>query len=236
MPNPPVITITFRHGGTHTFYAKRTGDGYTYFDNGRNFYRIHEGRHEAYILNSLKNSWMRTDIFEGYDVTGINDGSGSIATNDAVENATQWAIDISRDFTHGYNQWTEALGWNARWGTPDYDCSALVYSAFHQAGFDVPVNNGATSYTGTMVRDFTNVGFTWYPGMGNSSSDLRRGDILLNIQEHTEIYIGDGLNVGAQINELGGIYNGEPGDQTGVEICVLAYRSYPWHGILRYNG
>jgi peptidoglycan hydrolase-like protein with peptidoglycan-binding domain len=50
------------------------------------------------------------------------------------------------------------------------------------------------------------------------------------------MFVGDGLEVEASINEKGGAHGGQPGDQTGREILVRAYRNYPWDCVLRYVG
>ena len=92
-----------------------------------------------------------------------------------------------------------------------------------------------SGYTGSMVADFTAAGFTWLPGVGNSASELQRGDILLNISSHVEIYLGENMNVGAHCNEFGGITGGQTGDQTGHEISEGGYYSHPWDGVLRYG-
>ena len=62
------------------------------------------------------------------------------------------------------------------------------------------------------------------------------GDILLNEGKHTAVYLGGGLLVHASGNEWGGARGGQPGDQTGTEICVRSYYSKPWDGYLRYVG
>lgn len=64
--------------------------------------------------------------------------------------------------------------------------------------------------------------------------NLKRGDILLNEKHHTAIYVGDGNIVHASLNEKGGIYGGQSGDQTGKEICVRPYYDRPWDLVLRY--
>lgn len=48
------------------------------------------------------------------------------------------------------------------------------------------------------------------------------------------MYIGDGQEVEASINEFGGVTGGQPGDQTGWEFTVRSYRNYPWDCVLRY--
>ena len=147
----------------------------------------------------------------------------SISVNAAsatVENAISWAIATANDNSHGYSQ-------SNRWG-PDYDCSSFVISAFKNAG----VNTGTATYTGNMRSQFTQHGFQWIPwSQIGSMSNLQRGDILLNEVQHTEIYLGNGKNVGAHSNR------GYPqtGDQTGTEISVSGYYNHPWNGVLRYK-
>lgn len=139
------------------------------------------------------------------------------AADSKVESAISWAIGIANDDSHGYSQ-------SVRWG-PHYDCSSFVYSAFCQAGFNLP--GSGTRYTQTMVNDFTKAGFIWIPWsqIGNMSN-LRRGDILLNnssnsSKQHTEIYLGNGQNVGAHSPSKG--------------ISVSGYYNHPWLGVLRYG-
>lgn len=145
----------------------------------------------------------------------------NVNATSVVENAISWAIAIANDNSHGYSQ-------SSRWG-PDYDCSSLVISAFRAAGCDT----GNATYTGNMKSQFTAHGFQWIPwsqigGTGN----LQRGDILLNENSHTEIYLGNNQNVGAHSNR------GYPqtGDQTGTEVSVSGYYYHPWDGVLRYAG
>ena len=139
------------------------------------------------------------------------------AADAKVENAINWAIGIANDNSHGYSQ-------SNRWG-PDYDCSSFVISAFRSAGF----NTGSAANTGNMRSQFTQNGFDWIPWsqIGNMSN-LQRGDILLRDtgiweKQHTEIYLGNGKNVGAHSNR------GYPqtGDQTGTEVSVDGYYYHP---------
>ena len=81
-----------------------------------------------------------------------------------------------------------------------------------------------------MRSAFTSVGFDWIPGNPDVNS-LQPGDILLNEGSHTEMYIGEGKNVGAH-----GDRDGVNGDSSGSEISVSNYYSFPWNGVLRYNG
>ena len=162
----------------------------------------------------------------GQSLGDTNGGSGT-ADNAQVEEACKWAIGIANDDSHGYDQ-------GSRTG-PDYDCSSLVSTAFSNAGFDV----SPTLSTYYMRDAFVSAGFTWYDRSAaelESYSKLKRGDILLNISSHTELYIGGGENVGAHQNEFSGITGGETGDQTGSEISITAYWDDNWDGILRYEG
>ena len=216
--------------GTENAYVGTVGsDGYIYF-NDQMFYRFKQGgtwEDNVYVLNRWRHSWMKCAMFSKLSAVNLNSGAGSVApAGQGVEDAIRWALAIADDDSHGYDQ-------GSRWG-PDYDCSSFVYEAFRVGGgFNLPVHTG---YTGSMISDFTAAGFTWLPGIGNSASQLQRGDILLNTGSHTEIYLGNQMNVGAHINELGRVTGGQSGDQTGREISQGGYRSYPWDGVLRYEG
>lgn len=208
-------------------------DGWIYF-NDDTWWRARPDKSIVQLFYISKQIWVNTNglVILNYIELSINkienmlSGGGGISPGgQGVEDALAWAQDIADSVLHGYDQ-------AYRWG-PDYDCSSFVYEAFRVGGgFNLPVHSG---YTGTMISDFTNAGFTWYPGIGNSSSECLRGDILLNITDHVEIYLGNQQNIGAHINEFGGITGGEPGDQTNHEISVEPYYSFPWDGILRYE-
>lgn len=143
------------------------------------------------------------------------------AASPVVESAISWAVSIANDNSHGYSQ-------RSRWG-PDYDCSSLVISAFRHAG----VNVGTATTTYNMRTQFMQHGFQWIPwAQIGGVSNLQRGDVLLNDNSHTEIYLGNKQNVGAHSDR------GYPqtGDQTGTEISVSGYYYHPWLGVLRYAG
>ena len=141
-----------------------------------------------------------------------------------IENAVARALEIAADDSHGYDQ----VG---RWG-PDYDCSSLVISAFRKAG--VPLS---CTYTGNMRGDMMRCGFEDVTAGVDlaTGAGLQRGDVLLNIQHHTAMYCGNGMEVEASINENGGVTGGMTGDQTGREFLVRPYRNYPWDCVLRYS-
>lgn len=147
---------------------------------------------------------------------------GAPASSDYTQGAMDWAVSIANDDSHGYSQAT-------RYGNPNYDCSSLVISSWDAAG--VPVKDAGATYTGDMREAFLSTGqFEWIPG-NPDVNDLQPGDILLNEGQHTEMYIGNGLNVGAHGN-----HDGVDGDSGGGEICVSDYYSFPWDGVLRYIG
>ena len=146
------------------------------------------------------------------------------ATEKAITQMEAWAADSS----HGYDQAN-------RWG-PDYDCSSAVIYAWELAG--VPVKTRGATYTGNMRGVFLRCGFEDVTGSIDlaTGTGLQRGDVLLNIQHHTAMYCGSGMEVEASINENGTTTGGQPGDQTGREFLVRPYRNYPWDCVLRYTG
>ena len=141
----------------------------------------------------------------------------------AISQMEAWAADPAV----GYDQ-------TNRWGS-DYDCSSAVISAWELAG--VPVKTNGATYTGNMRGVFLRCGFSDVTGSIDlaTGAGLQRGDVLLNIQHHTAMYCGNGMEVEASINENGGVTGGQPGDQTGREFLMRPYRNYPWDCVLRYT-
>ena len=146
-----------------------------------------------------------------------------------IEKATAQMEAWAKNPAHGYDQ-------HQRWGERgDYDCSSAVITAWQMAG--VPVKAKGATYTGNMRGVYLRCGFEDVTNSVNLSNGngLVRGDVLLNILHHTAMYCGNGQTVEASINENGGTTGGVPGDQTGREFLVRAYRNYPWDCVLRYN-
>ena len=141
------------------------------------------------------------------------------------EKAAQFMEKIAADDSHGYDQ-------GSRWGTPDYDCSSLVISAYKHAG--VPLQS---TYTRNMKADFLSHGFENVSSKVNlkTGANMKRGDVLLNEVTHTAMYIGNGKIVHAAGNEYGKATGGKPGDQTGREITVANYYNANWGVVLRYK-
>jgi hypothetical protein len=135
----------------------------------------------------------------------------------------QKCIDICNDDNVGYSQ-------RNRWLDPDVDCSAFMYICANFAGYNVPWGVG---WTGSMLEDFKNAGFEVVEFDGHIY-DLEPGDILLHTQNHTEMYVGDGLFGGAHCDENGDIQGWQGGDQTGNEVSIVpAYiPSYGWEYVL----
>jgi len=147
--------------------------------------------------------------------------------------AAQWAIGTAADESHGYNQ-------DNRWGTPDYDCSSFVISAY-KVGAGLPIDTNYCNYTGNMNWLLT-IGFVDVTSQINLSTGagLQIGDILLNTIHHTEIVVNNNHDVcSARHDERHQYHGGTPGDQTGDEICVLPYYVYGsggWDYVYRYGG
>lgn len=187
--------------------------------------------------NKLKTSWT-WDEFKSNLKTYRKEGQlpaqkkqkASVTPQDIIEKATKYIIDIANDNTHGYDQ---AYRWNER---GDFDCSSLVISAWEQAG--VPVKSNGATYTGNMYNVFLKCGFQDITSSVNLSNanGMQSGDVLLNKVHHTAMYIGNGQECEASVNEKGKATDGQPGDQTGQEIKIRSYRNYPWDCVLRYTG
>ena len=149
---------------------------------------------------------------------------------------------------HGYD-------WGARWGDGegtcevevggetfsveqgDRDCSSSVIECWREALRGTAYEgalDGAT-YTGNMRSVLVGSGlFEWKP----MSFTAQRGDVYLSESSHTAMCQSAVPDVLSEfsINENGGCYGGQVGDQTGRESSVHAYYDFPWDGILHYNG
>lgn len=143
------------------------------------------------------------------------------APNDTAEAIVAFAEAIAADNSHGYSQ-------ARRGGDPDYDCSSLVWAAVKAAG--ISLDAAPTPFTTwTMGSALEAAGFEHFTWSGTKAGTgaLKRGDILVNRAEHTEIYQGGGMTVGAHRATGGGSEDGQPGDQNGHEISGGGFCSNP---------
>ena len=142
--------------------------------------------------------------------------------------AVKLAVMMANDPRHGYDQ-------DGRWG-PDFDCSSFLIHVWEQIG--VKLKSAGASYTGNVRGPALRLGFVDVTARVNlyTGSGLQPGDLLLNYTQHMAMYVGNGQLVHASINEKGTVHGGQPGDQTGREICVRSYYNHPWDCALRYSG
>ena len=180
-----------------------------------------DGSNKNWIGNVTK---IYNDMTEGLPKIG----ESSYSSSSGIEAAVSFAESIANDESHGYDQ-------SDRWGNPNYDCSGLVISSLEKAG--IPAKTNGASYTGNMYNALIKSGLKDVTSSVNfkTGSGLKRGDVLLTPNRHTEFYSGNNKMVGARINENGGIKGGKDGDQTGKEIAIGQYRNYPWTYALRAN-
>lgn len=153
---------------------------------------------------------MVLSMFTGMAVTNVS-GASSV-----IEDALSWALAIANDDTHKY-----VLGASHGAEGLHYDCSSFVSWALRHAGMDVPVS---TTYV--MKENFKPYGFEWisWSSIGGTSN-LQRGDILLDESTHVEFYYGNNQILGAHKPATG--------------ISLTSYYNnvggVSWDGVLRYT-
>lgn len=137
-----------------------------------------------------------------------------------IMKAVQFMIDTANDDAHGYDQMHR--------NGPDYDCSSLVGTALHEAGFKV----SPYSWTGNLEEQLRKCGFA------DCKKPWLAGDIHLNTKHHVCMSINTSQIAQASINEKGTATGGKTGDQTGKEIYIRDYYEYSrgWDVHLRYIG
>lgn len=133
-----------------------------------------------------------------------------------IENAVAWAEQTAADNRHGYSQ--------VHRNDPDYDCSSFVGTALAIAGF--PVSQYST--TRNLGEQLEKSGFV------KAKKPWRRGDIHLAAGHHVTMSVDANRIVHASQSENGGI-DGQPGDQTGKEICVRSYYDLPYGNTVHYR-
>ena len=137
-----------------------------------------------------------------------------------IMKAVKFMIDTANDNRHGYDQ--------THRNAPDYDCSSLVGTALHEAGFNVL----PYSWTGSLEAQLRACGFT------DCKKPWKPGDIHLSTKHHVCMSINATQIAQASINEKGTVTGGKTGDQTGKEIYIRDYYEYSrgWDVHLRYIG
>lgn len=137
-----------------------------------------------------------------------------------IMKAVQFMIDTAYDNTHGYDQ--------THRNSPDYDCSSLVGTALHEAGFNV----SPYSWTGNLESQLRKAGFV------DCKAPWVAGDVHLKANSHVCMSINASQIAEASINEKGEVTGGKTGDQTGKEIWIHNYYelSGGWGVHLRYAG
>lgn len=137
-----------------------------------------------------------------------------------IMKAVNFIIDTANDDTHGYDQ--------KHRNSPDYDCSSLIGTALHVAGFNV----SPYSYTGNLESQLRKAGFV------DCKAPWSTGDVHLTPYKHVCMSVTPTQIAEASINEKGTTTGGKTGDQTGKEIYIHNYYELPggWAIHLRYAG
>lgn len=140
-----------------------------------------------------------------------------------IDNVIKDITDIANDNSHGYR-------WGGN-GPGDFDCSGLINYVWQKNG--IPVNAEVRNTTHTMKKYYCKHGFSDVTGSVNlkTGAGLQPGDVVVNQQNHTAMYIGAGKIVQARSD-----IDGKTGDSGGQEIRVQSYYNYPWDLVLRYTG
>ena len=144
--------------------------------------------------------------------------------------AMAWAADSNKV---GYSQSDRTSVWGNFFKNGKYnaDCSSLVVGALKYAGFNV----GNASYTGNFLEELVPRGWKKIKPDGNP----KPGDILLNVKNHTAMYIGNGMVAEASRDEHGRYTGGKRGDQDGNEVRRREYYTFQpggWNWYLRWSG
>ena len=179
-------------------------------------------RHSAYDTSSGNLSAEVTKLDNTiYILSYVKNDFGAAATS-IVYDYTLDAILYALDDSHGYMN----VGGN-NMGTPDFDCGGLITVVLRDVGI-LPYSAGIYEPNDGLETLPLYYGFE---SLNCSADDLEMGDILYRYG-HTEIYIGNGLIVGAR-NDQG---NPASGDQDGNEVSVHSLSDFgAWEAVYRYS-
>lgn len=111
----------------------------------------------------------------------------------------------------------------------DRDCSSAIGTCLIAVGL---LPKGTYIWTGNERALLKQCGY-----VSVNLNHLQRGDILWKTG-HTEMYLGNGLQGGARIDENGGVHGWTSGDQTGNEIGRSEFDQdyWNWESAWRYYG
>lgn len=191
--------------------------------------KIYQSRHQKCV------EWIHAYIYndKGSDKVSI---SNTIIQN-VINDAVNFAVSIANDNIHGYSQAVRSL-YNTISPT-SFDCSSLVCTAYYYAF----IKNGLVSqanylkancsYTGNMEK-MINCGFEVVAINQTGHSQMKKGDIELNIKYHTAMAI-DGDNIVHARSSEG---TNNTIDDSGNEIRVQPWYLYSkgWDQRLRFTG
>ena len=201
--------IKTRYGATYTFYS---------FPNPRE---------DPFGYTNEKRRQIIKECYYDFD-TGNPVNCGP----QFVDAFITWLVGIAQDDTHGYSQ-------AHRSSLVDFDSGSLIYYGLLNSGFNTEQIGSSPFVPNDNLRDILkSIGFEEIPfnslSLGNSTTNLEPGDILWTLG-NTEVYIGEGMNVGAHESESESI-TGEYGDQTGNEISVTNFWNNNWQYVYRFRG
>jgi hypothetical protein len=194
------------------------------------------GKPLSAIMQGIKN--LGGNPMEGGSTVSADECASNGVTGEGIQKAISFAVAIAKNDGYGYDQPTRETGWE-KWQSDStctsqcgsFDCSSLIAAALTEAGYFKTSPNFSTLNEGTELEK---VGFKKVAASASLSKDLQPGDILVS-SSHTEMYIGDDKNVGAHINENGGISGGKTGDQNSKEISVAPFYDDNWTAVYRLS-
>lgn len=188
---------------------------------------------EKYLKSSITSTNKPT--------TNKPQGSDNNMSNNIIQNvindAVSFAVGIANDNSHGYSQAVRSL-YNIT-NPKSYDCSSLCCTAYYYAF----LKNGLTeqanylkshcSYTGNMLN-MLNVGFEVVARNQTAHTQMRKGDLELNVTHHVAMAINKDNIVHARSSE--GTTNTI--DDSGNEIRTQPWYNYShgWTHRLRFTG
>lgn len=198
------------------------------FFNDSEFFWYDTSSKITYMLSGRGNSSFWNPTIKVHDVTysltslstiaNSSTSGTATASNYNVEQAVQWAVTKAQSGTITYSQ-------ENRTGPTSYDCSSFIAAAFQAAGFNI---DPASVYTGNMIEVYSKLGFNWVAMSPTiPASVLTRGDILLNINAHTQMYIGNNQDVNC----------GSTPAKVQDHVATYSHNGYyGWNGYLHYVG